>query len=121
MIEEEPLSRTQLQFCWMVSKGSDPQREVDVEDEEEVSRAIACCSPRRKEGKVGIRNIHTSTGVMSGDILKIKMPHDKAVKMNAMVDLQWAMVSLLTLSGAAGSPELLQDPNLPEDVSVEGK
>lgn len=58
---------------------------------------------------------------MSGDILKIKMPHDKAVKMNAMVDLQWAMVSLLTLSGAAGSPELLQDPNLPEDVSVEGK
>ena len=33
--------------------------------------------------------------------------------MNEMLGLQWAMISLLALSGVAGSPELLREPDRP--------
>lgn len=48
-----------------------------------------------------------NSNVRSDDLFKIEMAHGDAAKMKQMIDFQWAMVCILALSGAAGSPELL--------------
>jgi hypothetical protein len=56
----------------------------------------------------------SSRAILSGDILNIEMPFEKALKMKRMMDLQWALISILALSGATGAPELLDEPNPPD-------
>lgn len=120
VIHEEPLATIQLQFRWMAhqSKSPNPYREINLEDSEAVAQDIAryaeiTSKPSSKEGVVGLTNINTSRGVFSGEVFEIKMPYEEALKMNEMLGLQWAMISLLALSGAAGSPELLREPDRP--------
>lgn len=53
----------------------------------------------------------------SPDLFKIEMAHDDAIKMKQMIDFQWVMVCILALSGAAGSPELLGEPD-PDQIHL---
>lgn len=55
--------------------------------------------------------------VRSCELFKIEMTHGDAVKMKQMIDFQWAMVRILAFSGAAGSPELLGEPD-PDEIHL---
>lgn len=46
----------------------------------------------------------SSRKFLSGDIIKINMSYGKAPKMKTTLDLQWASIWILALSGAAGAP-----------------
>lgn len=58
-----------------------------------------------------------NSNVRSDDLFKIEMAHGDATKMKQMIDFQWAMVCILALSGAAGSPELLGEPD-PDEIHL---
>ena len=120
VFKEEAIATIQLQVRWMSQQPTypDPYRKIDFENSEAVAHDIAryaeiTSKPSSKEGVVGLTNINTSRGVFSGEVFEIKMPYEEALKMNEMLGLQWAMISLLALSGAAGSPELLREPDRP--------
>lgn len=117
VFKEEPIATIQLQFCWMPQPTNpDPYRKIDFESSEELAQDITryaetSSTPQETRGAVSLANNNTSRAILSRDILKIRMPYDEAVKMKTMLHLQWAMISLLTLSGAAGFPELLREPS----------
>lgn len=118
VFKEEAIATIQLQVRWMSQQPTypDPYRKIDFENSEAVAHDIARyaetrSTPQNTRGAVGLANIHTSRTILSGDTLEIRMPYHEAVKMKTMLDLQWVMISLLALSGAAGSPELLREPD----------
>jgi hypothetical protein len=112
-----------LQFRWMPEskKHLNPRRAVEIEDNrqglmqeiESYSRPADTPVSIRSGGRISIARSGSSRAVLSGDILNIEMPFEKALKMKKMMDLQWALISILALSGAAGAPELLNEPNPP--------
>lgn len=52
-------------------------------------------------GRVSLTKAGSSRAVLSGEIIEIEMPHEKAQKMERMINLQWTIISILALSGAA--------------------
>lgn len=54
----------------------------------------------------------------SGRVIEISMDTEDAIKMKAMVDLQWACIQIASMSGAAGSPDFFTEP-FPEDEDAE--
>ena len=59
--------------------------------------------------------VPSSRHVLSGDIIEINLKAEDAEKMKLMLDLQWALTCLMAIAGAAGTPELLDTPDYPDD------
>jgi hypothetical protein len=109
-------------------KAPNLRREIDLDiDRQQVLEDITCYSrpvstpiSTNTSGKVSLAKSRSSRLVLSGDIIDIEMSYDnKPLKMNQMVDLQWALISILALSGAAGSPELLGEPDHPDKTMLQ--
>lgn len=62
-------------------------------------------------GCVSILRGQSSRKLFSGQTVEMEMESGKAEKMKRMIDLQWALIALNALSGAAGSPELQGAPD----------
>lgn len=48
---------------------------------------------------------------LSGDNIDVERTHEEAEKMKVMIDFQWALSSIFSLSWAAGTQQLLQRPD----------
>jgi hypothetical protein len=93
-----------LKFRWMPKnrKHPNPRWAIDFEDNnQETSHTPVSI---RSGGRVSITRSGSSRVVLSGDIINIEMPFEKALKVKRMMDLLWALISVLALSGTAGSP-----------------
>lgn len=114
----EPLATIKLQVCWMSGRTSeynkrDPHREINFDNRKKTLQDISWHSrltdtPGSIDGaRICLTKVRSSRPVLSGEIIEIKMPYDKALKMKRMIDLQWTMISILALSGTTGAPDHL--------------
>lgn len=120
----ESLSTVHLRFRWMLrqpSKGPsapNPQRLLELDDGKGIKSFIkrhATLSEAYNE-TIAASKVEPARRVLSGDHIKITMGHEEAKKMKKMIDLQWAIISILALSGAAGAPELLRETDDNDDT-----
>ncbi len=108
-----------LQFFWMPStntkKGVGKPWDREVYQQGEARKVVQEWNNKtlfdepevvKDEGRGSIYavNVQTFRGLQSGHIVKLSMTRDEAIKMKAMVDLQWAVIKIATMSGAAGDP-----------------
>ncbi|KAK5996537.1 hypothetical protein PT974_01872 [Cladobotryum mycophilum] len=76
---------------------------------------LAFSSAKIADG-MGIARFGSNREVLTGQVFEIgPMSHDDAIKMNLMLDLQWAVLRLAALSGSAGLLEYLGDPEDDDD------
>lgn len=116
-----------LEVRWTVKRTSKASKKpIDMDVESELQRiAIYSRLPEQQTdsnegiGIVSVAKPMSRRRVLSGDIIKIQLLFEDAKKMRQMVDLQWAMVKILTLAGAAGSPELQDEPDHPPSTESE--
>ncbi len=114
--EEE--STITLQFFWMPSTGTTRDagkpwdRKVYREGEarevvEEWRNKTLLDEPEVLEGDGNISAVNAKTfrALQSGHTIELSMTRAEAFNMKAMVELQWAMIKIATMSGAAGDPE----------------
>ncbi len=119
-----------LQFHWMPatsrksSTGKPWKRPIDLqkgegrEMVEEWKRGFRRSFPgvgSSTVGRLGAVDLTTGRFVQSGHVFELSMEIGDARKMKQMVDLQWAMIQLATMSGAAGDPEFLAESDDEED------
>ena len=117
-----------LQIRWMPFrevKELSSRRLVDLDNEcDDVLRDLKSLSMPPEEpvsvpngGRIAVSRSTSSLKIISGDIFKIQLDNEEAMKMKHMIDVQWLMISILALSGAAGSPELFGEPD-PDQVRL---
>ncbi|EPE07861.1 hypothetical protein F503_00583 [Ophiostoma piceae UAMH 11346] len=60
----------------------------------------------------------SSRALLTGATATIRMPLQDAIKMKAMIDLQWACLSIASMSGAAGAPDFLREWDDDDDADA---
>ncbi|OJJ89060.1 uncharacterized protein ASPGLDRAFT_78314 [Aspergillus glaucus CBS 516.65] len=95
----EPLATIKPQVCWMSGRTSeynkrDPHREINFDNRKKTLQDISWHSRltdtpgSTKDGaRICLTKVRSSRPVLSGEIIEIKMPYDKALKMKRMIDL----------------------------------
>jgi hypothetical protein len=109
---DESKSKIRLQFHWMAAHRGDPSQPIGLD--EPTVRDMLLSMREYGTGPISAANAISNRPVLSGHCFEIEMESSKAKKMKYMVDLQWALIRISAMSGAAESPELLQDPNDPD-------
>ncbi|KAJ3525456.1 hypothetical protein NM208_g11633 [Fusarium decemcellulare] len=121
------LTDIKLQFIWMPwSPVRDANQVVLLEDEKDERKCLLSglnhfCGPQgppsgcdpdckdcAKVNKVpGIAHPHTAHSIESGTIIFVTRPSDMVEDFKVMIDIQYALVRVGAMSGAAQAPELL--------------
>jgi len=121
----EDLWVVRLQFCWMKRQSMrNPYQEIDLTTDE-LKKFVngstgyyGDANQHEGEAIVAAADASSNRPLCSGRIFEIRMgPSEKlemsaqemAENMKAMLDFQWACIQISVMSGAAGSPEFLED------------
>ncbi len=111
-----------LQFHWLPSTspkktGGKPwERPIDLQagqGKEMVEEWNDQMKSPKEDGVGLVKAFNAATGrpLQTGHTFQIAMAKEDAYNMSEMVKLQWACLQLATMSGAAGDPEFLIDPD----------
>lgn len=91
-------SIVQLQFHWMPRIGLDCQQNCTIPEAlEAMQRTVSDCNEFVKATRAS-----SGPSLATGQVFEIPVHPEEAPKMKLMIDLQWAMIRLAALSGAAG-------------------
>ncbi|KAJ4271932.1 hypothetical protein NW762_000641 [Fusarium torreyae] len=116
-------STVEFQFNWMLRDKRNPKQEMQLYGDnndfmkmvERVKDFNAEGNPAHvsldKLGQVAATRVDSGIPIRSGHVFYVVMPDKDALKFKAMMDLQWACIVVAGMSGAAGSPDLLIDPD----------
>ncbi|PNP60120.1 hypothetical protein THARTR1_00144 [Trichoderma harzianum] len=91
-------SIVQLQFHWMPRNGLDCQQKCTIPEALEAMRRTVSDD----NGFVKASRASSGRSLATGQVFEIPVHPEEAPKMKLMIDLQWAMIRLAALSGAAG-------------------
>lgn len=110
-------STVHLQFRWMPRKpvrktAPKPERLIG-DDDDDLHDMINWHSTSSNAYDQSVMAVKAGLfrPVLSGDNIDVERTNEEAEKMKIMIDFQWALISILSLSGAAGAPELLHRPD----------
>lgn len=109
-------STVHLQFRWMprkpARKAPKPERPIG-DDDDELHDMINWQSTSSDAYDQSVTAVKAGSfrPVLSGDNIDVERTNEEAEKMRIMIDFQWALISILSLSGAAGAPELIRRPD----------
>ncbi|KAH7185191.1 uncharacterized protein B0J16DRAFT_384250 [Fusarium flagelliforme] len=106
-----------IQFHWLKRRDGKPDDEMadrdamDAMAQTQIQHEEDGSPPGQNDRGADIDAVRadTKTPVLSGHEVRIAMPLDDALKCKMMVDVQWAIIRIAAMSGAAGYPELLPD------------
>jgi len=106
---DELNSRIQVQFYWLPRHNGNPKEyaRLEVNEVQEMLQGSRPCS-------ISASRVESNRSIVSGQIFEMTMEHEEAANMKLMVDVQWALIRIAAMSGAAGAPELLDDPRDPD-------
>ncbi|RBR23669.1 uncharacterized protein FIESC28_03465 [Fusarium coffeatum] len=104
-----------IQFNWLNRREGKPNDEMA--DKDAMNAMAEMQIQHENEGSPSGQNkygadidamrVDTRTSVLSGHEVRIAMPPKDAALCKLMLDLQWAIIRIAAMSGAAGYPELL--------------
>jgi hypothetical protein len=141
--------RIQLQFVWMSRKTStrdhtgkpiSPKSDaIDLANERRAFEQVGISNEKEKElkatsiishatsiGKIPDRkrvfDVMSTAQVYSGQVLQVKMPFSMAEKFTTAIKIQWALISMAAISGAADAVEHgWRDPSPGPDMAAVGR
>ncbi|KAH7164680.1 hypothetical protein DER46DRAFT_661808 [Fusarium sp. MPI-SDFR-AT-0072] len=64
-----------------------------------------------QDGIVAALNAINGVPLISGRVIRLRLPTEDVPKLQTVLDLQWACVNIATMAGSAGWPEFLPDPD----------
>lgn len=109
-------TRVQIQFYWMPRNGIKPHDLVKPPYETAINEMLQTVTVRHGGGIVADVQWDSFHELETGQTFEIVVDNDDAIKMKEAFDVQWAVVGLAPLSGAAGVWALEPD-NLDKDDS----
>ncbi|RBR09651.1 uncharacterized protein FIESC28_09763 [Fusarium coffeatum] len=109
-----------IQFNWLRRRWEMPNDKITLEgDDNEFMNMVETQIKYERDGSPRYKNnygvlieavrVDTNTPILSGHEFTITMPGEDAKKCKLMLDLQWAIIRIAAMSGAAGYPDLLPD------------
>jgi hypothetical protein len=124
---ENPEVIVKVQFHWLDRRTRNASDEILITGDASSMRAMAerqmafeqDGSPSHQRGEEGgiisAFRVDMCTPIVSGHIAEVKMPEQDAQKFKALLELQWSIIRIAAMSGAAENPELLPEPESSSD------
>ena len=107
-----------IQFHWLRRRLKMPNDRITLEgDDNEFMKMVETQIEYERDGSPRYKNnygfpieavrVDTNTPILSGHEFTISMPGEDAKKCKLMLDLQWVIIRIAAMSGAAGYPDVL--------------
>lgn len=107
-----------IQFHWLCRRLKMPNDRITLEgDDNEFMKMVETQIEYERDGSPRYKNnfgfpieavrVDTNTPILSGHEFTITMPEEDAKKCKLMLDLQWVIIRIAAMSGAAGYPDVL--------------
>ncbi|KAL6854786.1 hypothetical protein ACO1O0_005911 [Amphichorda felina] len=106
--EKDGFTNVVLQFHWMPIPQKDPGSSPPLPPNSDVVWGEeAELHKRLQRSDLTAHNFVSSRPIRTGDLFHISLKPEDGPKFIRMMDLQWAIINIIALAGAAGDPDLL--------------
>ncbi|KAI7761875.1 hypothetical protein LZL87_004182 [Fusarium oxysporum] len=128
--DNPPISEVNVQFHWMMHDTRKRTRDMHVGAENDSFMDMVTTvrtfqdngypAPQllSQDGVVAALNAINGIPLISGRVIKLRLPTEDVPKLQTVLDLQWACVNIATMAGSAGWPEFPPDSDDEEEDTV---
>ncbi|KAF4500001.1 hypothetical protein FAGAP_3804 [Fusarium agapanthi] len=119
--DNPPTSEVDIQFHWMMRDirkrirnmdiGTDHDSFMDMVETVGTFQDNGYLAPQlpSQDGIVGAFNAVDGIPLISGRVIKLRLPSEDVSKLQTVLDIQWACTKIATMAGSAGWPEYMSD------------